>query len=133
VLRKKHLADSRVTPLESRCFVSGVKIHHKFIYMLSRTTLRTLMTQRSMELNFRTCLGAHGQGNGTSQPTSVVPFYLQECISAATGGKGETTVLIPSRLAPFVVPFLEQSLTDCELIVQKPKVELWTPVQIDWS
>jgi hypothetical protein len=101
--------------------------------MLSRTTLRTLMTQRSLDLNFRTCLGTHGQGSSSVEATSVYPFYLQECISAATGGKGDTTVLIPSRLAPCVVPLLEQSLTDCELTVQKPKVEFWIPVRIDWS
>lgn len=91
------------------------------------------MTQRSLELNFRTCFGACGQGNGNMEATSVYPFYLQECISAATGGKGETTVLIPSRLAPYVIPLLEQSLTDCDLTVQKPKVEFWTPVRVDWS
>ena len=101
--------------------------------MLSRTTLRTLMTQRSLDLNFRTCLGTHGQGSSSVEATSVYPFYLQECISAATGGKGDTTVLIPSRLAPCLVPLLEQSLTDCEFTVQKPKVEYWTPVRIDWS
>lgn len=88
------------------------------------------MTQRSLELNFQACLGV---SNPTNEVTSLYPFFLQECISAATGGKGETTVLVPTRFAPNLIPLLEQSLPECELTIQKPKVELWTPVRIDWS
>lgn len=93
---------------------------------IPRSTLRLLMT-RSVD-PFTIPTGP----SGTTPATATMPFILQDVLVAAYADRDKTIYTVRTDLLSEIVQGLEAALEGCEVKVLRPKIEWWTPIQIDW-
>lgn len=92
--------------------------------------LRLAMATRNRDFPFSSLIASY---NPATYSGVILPFVQQKAATDAASGKGSTTYLIRTEHISELIPLLETHMPECEVIVHPPKVELWTPIKIDWS